>query len=123
MVTGLPKFNHIHIGVSDLDRSLHFYRDIIGLNVSKITSNMGSISLDVGSIDLDEIPRENLPEFTKCAKDITLAFSTSHIEDYYKTLRNKGIMTIDEPTHRSWGSYNFYLKDPDGYTVEIIEQE
>ena len=54
------KFDHIHIGVSNLDRSLEFYGKPLGLKTVKTTDAIGKVDLDAGKLDLDQIPIEKL---------------------------------------------------------------
>lgn len=118
----MAKFSHIHINVSDLSKSLEFYGEKLGLKTDKITDTMGSVSLEPGSLDLDQVPIEKLSEVST-TKHTTLAFSVPSINDYYDEISLKGVQTLDKPTRRAWGSFNFYLKDPDGYMLEVEQQE
>lgn len=116
------RFSHVHINVSNLDQSLDFYGKKLGLEVHKIMDSMGSVKLEPGSLDLDQVTENKLTEL-EGDKQTTVAFSVQDLVGYYNELKERGIETIDRPTKRSWGSFNFYLKDPDGYSLEVEQQD
>ena len=142
---------HIGLTVSDLDRSIAFYRDILGLNF------IGEILMSGKECDLlfarenadarvaylngsDEVmaPPIELIQFTKqeISKDEANLFKTSiseicfkvvDINKTYDRLTKLGVEFISKPQYFDFSKYGFskskavYLKDPDGIILELIE--
>lgn len=110
-VTGL---NHITLAVSDVGRSLTFYRDLLGLAVRAVWSD--GAYLEAGSLWLclshdDEARTSPHPDYTH------LAFSVSEAEyvDLSKRLVAECVVWKDD---KSEGASTYFL-DPDGHKLEI----
>lgn len=110
-VTGL---NHITLAVSDVGRSLAFYRDLLGLAVRAVWSD--GAYLEAGSLWLclsrdDEARTSPHPNYTH------LAFSVSEAEyiDLSKRLVAECVVWKDD---KSEGASTYFL-DPDGHKLEI----
>ncbi|HEV2570629.1 VOC family protein [Methylocella sp. CPCC 101449] len=110
-VTGL---NHITLAVSDVGRSLTFYRDLLGLAVRAVWSD--GAYLEAGSLWLclshdDEARTSPHPDYTH------LAFSVSETEyvDLSKRLVAECVVWKDD---KSEGASTYFL-DPDGHKLEI----
>lgn len=142
---------HVGITVSDLDRSIAFYRDILGLEfqgeilmsgeeTDKIF-NKNNIKARVaylkGSKNLESPPVE-LIQFVDTAVDekesdlfttsiSELCFYTDDIDVVYKNIIENDVECISEPayfdfTKEGFGkSKAFYFKDPDGIILEVME--
>ncbi len=109
--------NHVHIGVRDLDRSVAFYRDTLGLPVSRRDT---WASVRVGgnlSVDLDHHP--DLPDGEP--KPVIIGFVVPSADATYADLKAKGAAVEGEPEDQYWGVRNFYLRDPDGYKIEMAQ--
>jgi catechol 2,3-dioxygenase-like lactoylglutathione lyase family enzyme len=110
-ITGL---NHITLAVSDLDRSLAFYRDTLGCTVRALWAD--GAYLEAGGMwlclsrdqDMRSAPR---PDYTH------IAFSVA--EEDFATLseRLKTECTIWKD-NRSEGASTYFL-DPDGHKLEL----
>ena len=113
----------MHIGVRDLKRSVEFYRQL-GLQVHLIPeANMASVSLGNVSLDLDALKPEEAGKYDETKRDmVVVAFSVPNLLGYFEKIRQQGIKTIDIPTKRPWGAYNFYLLDLDGYKIEVEQR-
>jgi catechol 2,3-dioxygenase-like lactoylglutathione lyase family enzyme len=129
------------IAVSDLERSLAFYREGLGL-----TSTSGIVGTEwegdehtpagaVVMFDLEGGMKLALYPRSELAKDANQApqppqsgeFSIGQIvaarEDVDALLERAqaaGATITDEPHERPWGIYSGYFRDPDGHLWEII---
>jgi len=111
--------NHVHIGVRDLERSMAFYRDTLGLEVSEIpAASMASVQVGANlSLDLDHKP--DLPDDTP--KPVIIGLLVESADETYAGLKARGAPLQAEPRDQYWGVRNFYLSDPDGYTIECVQ--
>jgi catechol 2,3-dioxygenase-like lactoylglutathione lyase family enzyme len=112
-------FNHLHIGVRDLDRAIAFYRHTLGLEVRPIPgANWAPVRIGPNlSLDLDHDPELVTVE----PKAVIIGFVVESADDTYAQLKGKGIALEGEPQDQYWGVRNFYLRDPDGYKIEVAQ--
>ena len=143
---------HIGITVSNLEKSIDFYKNLLGFDfLGKIEMNgkesdilfgrknvSAKIAYLSGSKEILSPPVE-LIEFTdkESKKDKTdlfrtsiseICFLTDDIEKEYKRLKKEGVEFISRPCSFDFSDYGFskskavYLRDPDGNILELIEE-
>jgi len=112
-------FNHMHIGVRDLEQAIAFYRDILGLEVHPIPgANWAPVNIGPNlSLDLDQDPEL----VTDQPKPVIIGFVVESADKTYAKLQAQGIALEGEPQDQYWGVRNFYLRDPDGYKIEVAQ--
>jgi hypothetical protein len=135
-----PRINVITLAVEDLERSMAFYRDGLGLATEGLigteyggdeTNPDGTIVTFVlgGGLFLALYPRSEL------AKDAGIApsaakpgeFSIGHAVDTRDEVdavitqaEAAGARVTDRPHDRPWGIYSGYFSDPDGHLWEVL---
>jgi len=123
-----PRISLITLGVADLERSLVFYRDGLGLPVRAESSPNVIVFLDLGSTWLALFPRAELAADVGVSPAgsgfpaITLAHNVREREDVDAVLvqASKAGAEIVRPAHfTDWGGYSGYFKDPDGFPWEV----
>ncbi|WP_308915768.1 VOC family protein [Jannaschia sp. LMIT008] len=111
MIRGL---NHVTLAVSDLDRSLAFYRDVLGLRVAADWPT--GAYLEAGTLwlclSVDDAARDRPhPDYTHMAFDVGAGD--------FEALRDRVAMhAAPWRENRSEGA-SFYFLDPDGHRLEI----
>lgn len=135
-----PRLNVITLGVNDLETSLRFYRDGLGLPTRGIiaTEFKGTETDPAGAVVFFELqgglilalyPRGELakdarvPVTAACAVELSLGYLVGRREEVDEILgkaRAAGGTITDRPHDRAWGIYSGYFKDPDGHLWEII---
>lgn len=124
-----PRISLITLGVADLERSLRFYRDGLGLPTTW-SADKGVIFFQTNGVCLALFPYESLaedvaPEFrVERARfsGITLAHNvrTRDEVDALLTRAERAGAKIEKPAQNAvWGGYSGYFSDPDGYLWEI----
>ncbi len=116
---------HVVLYVRDLQQSLHFYRDLLGLHASGETFNGRACMLTSGRThhellllevgDAPEPPRGRrigLYHIGWCIGD-----TDDELRVAKKQLENAGIRIEGQSDH--WVSHSLYLRDPDGNEVEL----
>lgn len=142
---------HVGLTVSNLERSLHFYRDVLGLEYQgqllmegKETETMfqrtnckarvaylnGSEMLHMPPVELiqfveEEITCKSMDLFSTSISE--LCFLVEDAEQVYQMLMEQGVECLSAPQEfdfRQAGfgrSKAFYFRDPDGIILEIMQ--
>lgn len=135
-----PRLNVITLAVNDLEKSLAFYRDGLGLPTNGIIAAEfeGSETEPAGAVVFFELqgdlilalyPRKELAKDAKvknCAAS-SLEFSLGYIagsrnavDELLEKAQAAGGTVTDKPHDRAWGIYSGYFKDLDGHLWEVI---
>jgi catechol 2,3-dioxygenase-like lactoylglutathione lyase family enzyme len=129
-----PRITVFTIGVDDLERSLRFYRDGLGLPTQGIFGTefaQGAVAffdLQAG-VKLAIWPRKSLshdtglPEAPPAATEFTLGHNVSsreEVEAVMEEARSAGARIVREAHDTFWGGYAGYFQDPDGHLWEIV---
>lgn len=121
------RINIITLGVEDLARSLRFYRDGLGWQISKV-SNENIAFIPMGGIVLALYGRQALAEDAKLPAPgsgfagFTLAQNVASKEAVLEALEKAQAAggTILKPAQDVfWGGYSGYFADPDGFAWEV----
>ncbi|MGB6431201.1 MAG: VOC family protein [Candidatus Acidiferrales bacterium] len=124
-----PRISIITLGVKDLERSLRFYRDGLGLPTTR-RAEQGIIFFQTSGACLALYP---YPELAKDVSEaflvekskftgITLAHNVRRKEDVDSVLRQAelaGAKIEKAAANTDWGGYSGYFSDPDGYLWEV----
>lgn len=123
----VKKLLHTRMRVSDMDQTIAFYRDVLGLEVlERKTSPRGShlaflrVPNSDELIELCSFPPSGL---VKVQEDLVhLAFQVENLDETITALNEQGVKITDGPTATSSGSRFVFIDAPDGYEVELIER-
>ena len=140
-VTGL---HHASLTVADLDRSLRFYRDLLGVPVREqvdaaaetfsAVSGEAAAQVRIADLDLGDgrvlelIERGDGKARPEDAAGHHIAFQVDDIVATYRRLVKAGVKARSKPQSlgpeagRHWaGCIVVYMTDPDGATVELVQ--
>jgi lactoylglutathione lyase len=122
------KLLHTRYRVNDLERTVTFYRDILGLEeVRRHKSPRGSELVFFqapGSPEEIELCYFPGSESVQVQPDLThLAFEIESLEAFGKHLAAHGLKYSDGPTTTSSGSVIAFVDAPEGYEIELIEKK
>jgi len=122
------KLLHTRYRVNDLERTVKFYRDILGLaEVKRHKSPRGSelvFMQAAGSEELIELCHFPGSEPVKCQPDLThLAFEVDDLGAFEKHLIAHGLKFSDGPTTSSQGTTFAFVDAPEGYEIELIQKK
>lgn len=126
------RYLHTMVRVQNLEQSLEFYRDIMGLvEVRRIDNEKGRFTLVflAASQDVDNAKENKAPclELTNNwdAENYTggrnfghLAYEVDNIYDYCAVLAQKGVV-INRPPR---DGYMAFIRSPDGISIEILQK-
>ena len=122
------KLLHTRYRLNDLERTVRFYKDILGLEeVRRHKSPRGSELVFMktqGSEELIELCYFPGSDSVHVQPDLThLAFEVSSLDEFGKHLAAHGIKYSDGPTYKEDGSGGFaFIDAPEGYEIELIQR-
>ncbi len=121
-----PRISLITLGVEDLERSIEFYRDGLGLPRREGPAEIAFF--ETGSTWLSLYSREELAKDAKVEasgsgfRSFTLAHnveSREQVDEVMREAQAAGAKILKEPEDVSWGGYSGYFSDPDGFLWEV----
>jgi catechol 2,3-dioxygenase-like lactoylglutathione lyase family enzyme len=129
-----PRITVITVGVSDLEKSLLFYRDGLGLPTQGIIGREfehGALALfDLQhGLKLAIFPRSDLaldakvPLNASNATECTIGHylsSKAEVDVVIEQARQAGATITDQAHDRPWGIYSGYFQDLDGHLWEVV---
>jgi lactoylglutathione lyase len=123
----VQKLLHTRMRVSDLDQTINFYTNVLGLEVlERKVSPRGSqlaflrVPNSEELIELTSFPQSGP---VRVQEDLVhLAFQVESLDDTIASLNSQGIKVTDGPTQTSSGNRFIFIDAPDGYEVELIER-
>lgn len=128
-----PRISLITLAVDDLDASVHFYRDGLGLATEGIVGTnfeYGAVAFFnlQANLKLALFPRRSLAKDSGLALESPGApqFSIGHnvsskaeVDQVMAQAKRAGATTVKPARDTFWGGYAGYFQDPDGHLWEI----
>ena len=124
----VKKLLHTRMRVNDLERTVAFYRDALGLTASRRhTSPRGAQLVFLSTpnseeeIEICQMP-PGAPSVHVQPDLMHLAFEVDDLVAFALELKRKGYELSDGPTRTSSGSVIAFIDAPEGYEVELIQR-
>ena len=122
----VKKLLHTRYRVDDLERTVKFYRDVLGLDeVRRHKSPRGSELVFLkapGSEELIELCHFPSSGPVQVQPDLThLAFEVESLEAFGKHLAAHGLKYSDGPTMKENGGGFAFIDAPEGYEIELMQ--
>jgi lactoylglutathione lyase len=122
----VKKLLHTRFRVTDLEKTISFYKDVLGLEeVRRHTSGRGSQLVFLKAPDSDEeieICKFDESGPVVVGPDLThLAFEVEDLDEFAKKAAAKGYPLSDGPHSTGTGRIAF-IDAPEGYEIELIER-
>lgn len=116
------KFNHFNFNVLDLERSLKFYDEALGLKPVRRKESDGFILQFIGDGESDftlELTwlKDRTEPYDLGEGEYHLAFTAKDMDAARKKHSEMGCICFENPT---MGIY--FIEDPDGYWIEIVPE-
>lgn len=116
------EFNHFNFNVLDLDKSIAFYKEAIGLDIvrEKNASDGSYRIVYLGDnrtgfrLELTWM-RDRKEPYNLGDEEFHLAFVTDEYDAFHEKHEKMGCICFENP---SMGIY--FINDPDGYWIEIV---
>lgn len=122
----IKKLLHTRMRVNDMDETIRFYQDILGLElIERKKSARGSdlaflrVPHSDELIELCSFPASGKVQVQEDL--VHLAFEVENLDSMMTYLKGKNIPITDGPTESSSGSRFCFIDAPDKYEIELIE--
>lgn len=121
----VKKLLHTRYRVNDLEKTVSFYKEVLGLEeIKRHKSPRGSELVFLRTPNSDELieicsfPASG--EVTMCPDLTHLAFEVDDLAAFAEHAASKGYPLSDGPTESSSGTFAF-IDAPEGYEIELIQ--
>jgi len=119
--------DYVVLIVEDLDRSLAFYVDTLGLTLNHRSGPYAQLA--TGRTRLSLYQREAMAETLGVplrapdpdAPGFEIGFKVADVDAAWAELTGAGAPSAVAPITRPWGQRTAYLRDPDGHLVELAQ--
>jgi len=139
----IRRLEHVAVSVSDLDRSIAFYRDVLGFTLARLIeprddgmlggitgmpgarARIAHMKIGANLVELFEyvLPRgrpvgDRIQADLGCAH---LGLASDDVRGDYRALRERGVRFVSEPIQFRQGVWVAYFQGPDGEMCELRE--
>ncbi|WP_041290598.1 VOC family protein [Kribbella flavida] len=120
----MDRIGYVILYVSDLDASIAFYRDVLGLPHRFTDAGYAEFGTTAPRFALYERRRAEWltggPVAPGPAAEIVLL--TDDVDAQARRLGKLGVPILTGPADRPWGHRTVHLADPDGFIVELAQE-
>lgn len=119
------EMDHVAVVVTDLDKSVEFYKDVLHLKEIKAPGDKDKIRwFTLGNFDqLHLIKTEEMPAIE--SRSVHFSLNTQSFDAFIASLESKGVIYTDwtgenfKQSNRPDGVRQVYIQDPDGNWIEL----
>lgn len=117
---GLSAIGQIHVSVTDVERAIGFYRDVLGVPFLFRVPDQPMAFFDCGGVRL----YLGIPETEAYRSRTMMYFRVDDIDEAYRTLSERGVAFLGEPhvVHRTEHAAlrMAFFTDPDGNNLAVM---
>ena len=111
---GVESISAITLAVTDMARSVVFYRDHVGLDLLYGGERAAFTSFRIGQAFLNLIHQQEKPAWWG-----RLILYVGDVDAHYQRLIGLGLEPSTEPADAAWGERYFHIYDPDGHELSF----
>jgi lactoylglutathione lyase len=122
----VDRVGYVILFAADLERSVAFYRDVIGLPF-KLRGD-GYAEFATRGTRFGLYARDRLGDLTghgpraPASPGGEVVFLVGDVDAEAERLRAAGVAILKGPVDRAWGHRTLHLEDPDGFVVELAHE-
>jgi lactoylglutathione lyase len=125
-MVAMGRVGYVILFVADLERSVGFYRDVVGLEFRLHGDGYAEFATEGARFGLYD--RSRLGELTGQEPAAgggpggEVVFLVEDVDAEAERLRRAGAAILKGPVDRAWGHRTLHLRDPDGFVVELAQE-
>lgn len=116
-------FCHVTLTVKDLDASIHFYTEVVGLPIDR-RFQAGPYTeiafLGSGETKVELICSKNQPNLM-IGNGVSIGFKVESVPEKFASIKGGEIPVISDIIQPNPHVRFFYVADPDGFRVQFLE--
>ena len=112
----MESISAVTLAVTDMGRSVVFYRDFVGLEMLYGGEQASFTSFRVGEAYINLILSEGKTEWWG-----RLIFYVVDVDAHYARLTGFGLTATSAPADARWGERYFHIDDPDGHELSFAK--
>ena len=113
---GVESISAVTLAVTDMARSVVFYRDGLGLELLYGGESASFTSFRVGGGYINLMLREERPQWWG-----RLIFHVDDVDAHYQRVTGFGLTPSSAPADAPWGERYFHIDDPDGHELSFAK--
>ena len=120
----IDRLDHLVLTVADLDATIAFYRDVLGMSVESFQEGRTALHFGTSKINLHEAGHEFSPHaHAPVPGSADLCFVVDEpIAQVVRALKDQGVVIEEGPVQRTGATGSMtscYVRDPDGNLIEL----
>ena len=118
-----PRIAYVNVYVSDVKRSVEFFRDVIGLSIEHDDGSFGYASFDVSPIRMGvaQVDMGDGEQARLVGRQTGVGFAVADPNTAHAELERKGVSFSMAPSKQPWGGFMAMFRDPDGNVFYLDE--
>lgn len=118
------KLNWVTLRVSDLQKSLSFYNGLLNLNIAAKfgSDNHQIVMLGEENGTKIELIFEPHRKLENVGKGVSIGLEAPRLDELMEKIKSAGLNT-EGPFSPNPRIRFFFVQDPDGYTIQLVEQK
>ncbi len=117
------KLNWVTLRVNDLEKSLFFYTKLLNLDIAAKFGGPEHPIVMLGKAEEPklELIQESHPQIDPSGNGVSIGLEADNLDRLIGVLRENGYQATG-PVSPNPNIRFFFVRDPDGYTVQLVEQ-
>lgn len=118
------KFCWVTINVNNVEESIKFYKDLIGLEIlDRFTPYEGVEIVMLGEENGTMVELISNQTTKLKTKGISIGFKVDSLEKSIETMKNNGVKILTEPVSPSPNLEFYFVEDPNGLEIQLIKMK
>jgi predicted enzyme related to lactoylglutathione lyase len=112
----------VRIFVTDWDRAIRFYTEILGMHATYRNDKIGwaQMATGEGQLALERVDPSDQEGKALVGRFVGVSLQVPDIQATYKILVERGVEFVAPPENQPWGGVLAHLRDPDGNVLTLL---